>query len=325
MKTLFAPIHAPGAYVERSRANKHGLPDALRAYGDVAELDYLRIDADALDAAMRAEIDRFQPDLLFLQIQGATPITALMLSGWRRDYPALLVVNWNGDVYPEHMVSPEMLEILQHTDLQLVVNASVLPDYAAAGIKADYCPFGYEQPTEPYSGAFEPSEVVFLGNNYSAARHELYQVLRKLPHVVGVYGSGWLWSNGDSNYDFAQSEAIYQYATIAVSDNQFPDARGYLSDRPFQIMAAGGALLFQQRVADLEALTGLQAGVHYVEYVETSDLFALIPTWLDDAKADERRAMVERAQVFVLERHTWDVRVKQLVDVWLPEMGRVKA
>lgn len=322
---MVCPIHAPGAYVAQSRANKDGLPRALEAYGNVFELDYLRIDPAALDATMRAEIDRFQPDLLFLQIQGVAPITASMLSGWRRDYPALPCVNWNGDVYPEHMVSPDMLAILQHVDLQLVVNASVLPDYAAANIRAEYCPFGYEQPLEPYSGAFEPSDVVFLGNNYSTARHELYQVLRKLPHAVGIYGSGWRWSNGDSNYDFAQSEAIYRQAVIAVSDNQFPDARGYLSDRPFQIMAAGGALLFQQRVADLEPLTGLQAGVHYVEYQDTSDLLALIPDWLDDARAEERRAMAERARAFVLEYHTWDVRVRQLVDVWLPDIGRVKA
>lgn len=318
MRTLIAPIHAPGTYVERSRRNKHGLPSALAEVGEMYEFDFLSIECDRLDATMRGKLDLFEPDVLFLQIQGTEPITAEMLLGWRRDYPQIRVINWSGDVWEHALTSPEMLNILQYVDLQLVVNASVLPVYAANGIKADYCPFGYETPLTDLPDA-PIYDAVFLGNAYSDARHELYKTLRMLPYNVGVYGSGWTNRETECNYDFAFSEALYRFAKIAISDNQFPDARGYLSDRPFQIMAADGAVLLQQRVADLETLTGMKDGVHYVEWIDLDDLYIKCVDWLSPGKAYARVKMARNAQRLVFQRHTWEERVKQLVREWLPE------
>lgn len=329
MRTLIAPIHAPGTYVERSRANKHGLPNALRAYGEVVELDYLAVSPDDLDGVMRSELDRFQPDLLFTQIQGAVPITADMLAGWRAAYPTIRVANWSGDVWEHALISPEMLDILRHVDVQLTVNATVLDTYAAHGIRAFYCAFGYEQPDRRAVAQavsdLPPMDVVFLGNNYSAERLRLYKALRSIDANVVIYGAGWEQTEGECNYDFATAEALYQRARIAVSDNQFPDARGYLSDRPMQVMAAGGALLLQQTVAQLDTLTGLEHGRHYIRWHDIDDLAHTIYQWLSPSRVKTVRRITADAQAFVLDRHQWSNRVRSLVEDWLPELQGERA
>lgn len=319
MRTLYLPIHIGGTYHERSIANKRGLRDALAAQGDCREIDYLAISPNDLDTVLRTELDNYQPDLLFTQIQGATPITAEMLWGIRRSYPGVAVANWNGDVYPAHLTAPDMLDILQYVDVQLTVNASVLTDYERAGIHAAYCPFGYETPnaTLPDVPAYD---VVFLGNNYSAERARLYHALRGVDANVGFYGAGWEQSEGECNYDFAYAEALYKNARIAVSDNQFPDARGYLSDRPIQVMAAGGALLLQQTVADLAPLTGLVDGGHYIGWNSIDDLPRVVAQWLSPTRIRTVQRITQDAQAFVLSRHTWQKRVEQLVNEWLPEL-----
>ena len=323
MRVLYTPIHIPGTYHERSLRNKRGLRDALAAHGEVLELDYLSIAPPDLDGVLRAELDRFQPDLWMSQFQGAEPHTTAMLAGIRRDYPALVIANWNGDVYLEHLTSAPMLDLLRSVDIQLTVNASALDAYAPEGIRAFYFPFGYEAPTAPLPNT-PAYDVVFLGNAYSDARRRLYDTLRQLEASVGIYGTGWEQAQGECNYDFAVAEALYRRAYIVISDNQFPEARGYMSDRPIQALAAGGGLLLQQYVADLQPLTGLQNGVHYVEWQTPDDLHARVADWLHGERTDERGRIAETAREFVLRWHTWERRVEQLLQ-WVEELQEVRA
>lgn len=329
MRTLYLPIHVSGTYRERSLQNKRGLREALAAQGECREIDYLSISPADLYGVLYAEMVTFSPHLLFTQIQGTDPLTADMLARLRADFPAVHVANWNGDVYPEHLIAPEMLDILRHVDMQLTVNASVLPTYAAHGIHAAFCAFGYEQPDkraadQAYSD-LPPIDVVFLGNNYSAERQRLYTALRSVDANVVIYGAGWEQSDGECNYDFAMMEALYRRTRIAVSDNQFLDAKGYLSDRPIQVMAAGGALLLQQTVADLAPLTGLEHGRHYVQWHDIDDLAYTVYQWLSPSRVKTIRRITQDAQAFVLERHTWQKRVDRLVGEWLPELQGERA
>lgn len=317
MKVIYLPIFAAGTYYELQKRTKHGLRDALAALGEVHEIDYLN--TSELDTVMRAELDSFQPDMLFTQIQGNEPITAEMLAAWRRDYPHLQIVNWNGDYWIEPLTNPAMLELLKHVDLQLVVNGSVLPVYEANGIHAAFCPFGYETPVTPLDINAPFYDVLFLGNNYSEKRQQLYETLRALPEIsVGIYGAGWPVSQGECNYDFAAAESLYAHARIVISDNQFPDARGYMSDRPIQALAAG-TLVLQQYVADLEPMTGLRDGVHYVQWRDFSELPGLVEYWLSRTQERERGRIARDGQAFVKACHTWDARVREMMVSWLPE------
>jgi glycosyltransferase involved in cell wall biosynthesis len=317
MHTMYLPIFAPGTYYELQRRTKRGLRDALAKAGDVREIDYLSISPADLENVLRTELTNYDPDLLLTQIQGPDPLTAQIMASIRVSYPDIPVVNWSGDYWPERLIAPAMLDILRQVDLQLVVNGSVLDVYADEGIRAAYCPFGYEAIHTPLPKLPHQYDVVFLGNNYSEKRQQLYDALRSLDCHVGVYGSGWAQSDGECNYDFAMAEALYLNATLAISDNQFPDARGYMSDRPIQVLAAGGAVLLQQTVRDLEAMTGLNPDKHYVEWTDFDDLEAKVAEWLH-APQERQQARRISGMRLVHERHLWEHRVEQLVTDWLP-------
>lgn len=320
MRTLYLPIYAPGSYYATQKRTKRGLRDAFSRAGECREIDYLSISKPDLENVLRTELTNFAPDVLFTQIQGPDPLTADTMASIRVSYPDIPIVNWSGDYWPERLIGPDMLDILRQVDLQLVVNGSVLETYAAEGINARFCPFGYEAVHERSPKDIPTFDVVFLGNNYSPKRQRLYEALRSLNCSVGVYGSGWAQSEGECNYDFATAAALYLNATLAVSDNQFLDARGYMSDRPIQVMGAGGALLLQQAVKDLDAMTGIVAGKHYVEWETIEDLPFVIEEWLRPDWHLRRHVMTNAAYKLVHEDHTWGRRVEQLVNVWLPEL-----
>jgi len=321
VKTLYLPIHLPGTYHARSVANKHGLRDALAKYGPVQEIDYVALEPDVRCGTIWAAVKTFEPDLLFTQLQGADPEAIKMYARIRREFPQMAMVNWNGDVYEQHLTSPDMLDLLRYFDWQLVVNGSALETYEREGIQAAFCPFGYEWPQRVTTDELWPDyNVVFLGNNYSEKRQQLYDVLRSLPYKVGIYGVGWPEADGECNYDFATAEALYRRAKICISDNQFPDALGYLSDRPIQILGAGGGILFQQEVANIARMTGLILAEHYFKFFWLESLPKDIDWWLQPEQDALRARQAAAGQRLVLERHSWDARVKQLVEEWLPKV-----
>jgi len=314
MNILYLPIYEPGAHHDVQRTNKHGLRDALAKRGTVTEFDYVAPPQAQVMPELIGLIESTQPDLLFLQLQGTDRVTADDLHRIRENYPALTVVNWNGDFWPEHLTSPDMLALLDNVDLQMVINGSVLPVYAELGINARYWQFGYETATRelPDVPAYD---VVFLGNNYSEKRAELYKVLRSLPYKVGIYGSGWPESDGQCTYDFAYGEALYRKAKIAIDDSQWPDAEGYTSNRILQAMYAG-CFVLHQYVKGMGRYTDLWASVHYAEFNTLEDLPQAVDKWLTH---DEMRGIIaSTGQRAVTECHSFDERVNQLFDEFLP-------
>ena len=307
-RILYLPIVSPGTYHDVALANKRGLRTAFEAVADVFQWDYIASRKELFVPHFRTAIDAFQPTLIFTQFQGSDWITPTELHAIRQDF-GVPIVNWNGDVWEHGLVTPDMLALLHEVDLQLVINASVLPIYEREGIRAAFWPFGVEMPNRPLPEV--PSyDVVFLGNNYSEKRQQLYTVLRSLPYKVGIYGSGWAQSEGECNYDFTYAWALYENAKICISDNQFPDAEGYLSDRPWQAMAAG-CLVFQQYVKHLLRWTHI-AHHEYVEWHIPDELPSLIEEYLRIYDTPKVRAIRHSAKDHVLKFDTFDERVKQL-------------
>jgi spore maturation protein CgeB len=309
MRILFLPVYDPSHHAV-SVANKHGLRDALIAAGHVVrEIDYCVMpEADFVNYLMDVII-HFNPDMVLTQLQGVNYLNADKMSWLRSRTPGASFLNFNQDYWPEHHTTPDMLALLRHVDLQLVSNGSVLPDYAANGVNAAYWPFGYETPVRPLPDV-PAHDVVFLGNAYSEHRRALGKLLKSLPYNVGLYGTGWENGDGDCNYDFTYGEALYKKAKIAISDNEFTDAVGYLSNRPFQILAAGGAILLQQEVVKLEEMTGLQSLKHMDTFENLDEIEGAVAKWL--RLEHLRGEIVEIGQQFVQECHSYDVRVREL-------------
>jgi hypothetical protein len=318
-RILYLPVMEPGANHERAVANKHGLRTAFETIGPTIEWDFLANDRETRFEGLLNRLDSFAPTLLFTQLGSADVFTAEQLRAVRAAYPALRLVNWNGDVWNDPLVSPSMLELLREVDLQLVVNASVLETYAREGIDAAFWPFGYETALRVLPDDVPEWDVVYLANNYSEARGDLYRILRGLPYKVGIYGCGWEQYEGECVYDFTMGEALYRRAKIAISDNQFPDAKGYLSNRPFQAMAAG-CFLLQQRVDDLYEYTGLVGGIHYVDFVKLEELPGWIDYFLRPEQEPDRVRIARNGQAFVQQYHSFDVRVRELLVELLPSI-----
>lgn len=317
-RILYLPIFEPGVYHARSRANKRGLREALKAYGEVFEWDYLAHEPRSdVRSALAAHISAFRPTLIVSQLQGTDALNGDDIRALRQQYPRIKWVNWNGDYWPEHLTSPDMLNLAREMDVQLVVNGGVLADYEAEGVHGAFWPFGFEPVADDALLEMPAHDVVYLGNNYSEARADLYKVLRGLKHNVGIYGNGWPQSDGETTYDFASGAALYANAKIAISDAQWPDADGYLSNRPFEAMAAG-TLVLQQRVNGLEEMTGLKDGVHWILFDSVDELPELVAAWLAKGKAKQRAAIAASAKQYVRRWHSWDERVRVLFEKLLP-------
>lgn len=299
-RILYAPIFEPGH--ARQHAQKVGLRRALQRLGLVWEVDYVAGDSILNVARL------WQPDLALLQLHDANLFTPEQAAYLRRNCGK--IVNWNGDVY-DRSGDAHYCATLSQFDLHTVVNGDAVPRYAANGVKARYWQIGYE----PTGVGIEPTpetpchDVIFMGNAYSPERKALGAFLRSLPHNVGIYGSGWPESNGETLYDFAAGCRLYRAAHIAISDSQWSDsAQGFVSNRLFQVLAAGGAVLFQQRFAGMSEMLGLHDGEHLVVWDTHEDLKVKIAAWLTNPDP----AIAQRGQREVLRNHSFEARLREL-------------
>jgi glycosyltransferase involved in cell wall biosynthesis len=332
VRILYLPIFEAGHAVQH--AQKRGLRDALSEVGMVYEVEYVAFKGreQALEKELLQILHTFQPDLIVSQLHGPDIITPALRDRLRATCPRMVWVNWNGDYWPSGLTSPAMLDLLRGIDLQLVVNGSVLETYEQHAIPAAYWQIGYEDVTPLPNES--PWDILFLGNGYSEKRQILYKELMKhvkfleyddgdktglygTPITVGVYGSGWPNAEHDCTYDFERGAALYRRCKIAIGDNQFPDAEGFVSNRLFQALAAG-AFLLHQRVPGLEALTGLRDGEHYVAWDTFEDLHRLIAYYLDPAHEAERVKIAAAGEAFTHERHSFRARVRELFRDLLP-------
>ena len=307
LRIFYAPLFSEGY-----GRYKRGLCDALAKVGMVYEYDYV----GHPNGFTKAVAD-FQPHLILTQFHGADMIVPEMLEKARTFAPQAVVANWNGDVYADQLTAPAMLRLLRHVDLQLVVNADVLPVYEREGIAAAYWQIGWE----PVPDKLPPAprhDLLFMANAYSPERLELESVLYELSGNVGIYGYGWKAPTGNSFYNFAKGAALYRNCAIAIGDNQYMD-KGFVSNRLFEALA-NGAFLLHQTVPGLEEMTGLRDGVHYVAWRDYDDLRGKARHYL--RQREQCELIARQGEAFVRQYHSFDARVRELFVDLLPKARR---
>jgi hypothetical protein len=324
MKVLYLPIIEPGANHDTAVVNKRGLFDALVAYGcEVYEFDYLA-NVDGLEDKLQAICAGFQPDLLLTQLHGHEPLTVGMMQRLRDAYPVMRVVNWSGDSWRHSLVGEKYLPLVRYFDLQLCAAPDILPEYEALGIPAAFWQIAHERsvgelPTMPRY------DVVFLGNIISEPRRRMLEMLRTLDGLsVGIYGD-WEHADGRNVYNFGAGEALYKLAKVAIADNVYPDQQNYTSNRPIQILMAGGATLLHQHVPKMDVLLGIQSGNHYIEWSDLDDLRFKARYWVEQYGTKPQRRMVKDGQEYAQAHHTYTQRVAQLMGEYLPMIEGVRA
>lgn len=317
LRILYLPIYEGQHQTQRQQ--KRGLRRALQKVGIVLEYDYIGREMNGADVAGEVTelVRMFRPDVLFTQFHGVPSFGLSLIQQVRLERPTMYCVNWNGDYWPHIYLAEDTIQLLKYYDLALVVNLNVLPEYTQAGIPAAYWQIAGEEPeTYPDMPRYD---VLFLGNCYSEYRERLETILTALPYRVGLYGSRWKRQNGDTLYDYAASQSLCANATICIGDNQFPDGSGYVSNRFFETLHAGGFLLHQE-VPNLYRATGYRAGQHYASFDTLEELPAKIDYWMRQTK--RRETIRRRGQEFTHARHTFAARVKELFLELIPGHAR---
>lgn len=316
LRILYLPIYEP--YNAAQHTGKRGLRLALQQRALVYELDYL---AGPFD--LPALVDAWQPHLLLTQLHGADQVTPAILAEARRRKPDMVVVNWNGDAHIHGLTSEPVLHLLRHVDLQLVVNAHVLPVYEAWGINAAYWQIGYEEPQTALP-TVPAHDILFLGNCNSPQRRAMEAALlaeaTTSNATLGLYGDAWKNPAGRCLYDFATGEALYQRCKIAVGDQFWGQTRAFVSNRFFQALAAG-AFMLQEVSEGLDEYTGFVDGTHYVAWKGLDDLQRKLRYWLNPKREAKRRQIAAAGQAYVRAHYTFEAQVDKLFADLLPRIG----
>jgi glycosyltransferase involved in cell wall biosynthesis len=312
-RILYLPIFESS--YPHHRIMKRGLREALMRLWEMIEVDYNNEPYD-----LPALVDAWQPDILFLQCQrGLIECVPAIHAA----HPEILILNWNGDVYLDALIDSATLQWLKAgVDVQLCVNGAALPVYEQHGIKAAYWQCAYEPVHEREH--FDPLDIVFMGSAYSPKRIELADLLTSLPYKVHLVGTGWVnypdHNAGNTTYEFEVSNAIRRAATIEIGDNQYHTDTGFISNRVFDCLAAGGALLLHQKVDRLEEFTGLKAGLHYIVWDDFEDLKTKIAYYMNPRHEKARAKIVKRAYAYVREHHSFGARLRELFNEILPRV-----
>lgn len=313
LRFLYLPVYEPN--FPQAANTDAGLTEAFGDYGVCLEVDYLNAPKLDLPRLVKA----WQPDLILTQMQGwGEKLTPQMLADMRQNAPQAVVVNWNGDAHERGLVDSRMFDLLAHVDLQLTVNAKVLPVYQHAHVAANYWQIYYRPSNAPLPQV--PAHDVLYQANWYEYRKDLFDVLYSLRshgYNVGVYGNDRR-ANGSTHYDFAAQAALYAHAKINVGDT-FPNTEGFISNRVLQCLGAGGFLLLQYS-PQLERWTGLQDGVHYVMWSDLTDLVTKIAEWSASERDAQRQQIAQQGQAFVREHFNAQAQVRKLLTELLPAL-----
>ena len=324
-RVLYVPIIETAYPIQRQQ--KTGLRDALRGMGRTIEYDYC-LEAQRIGVTnMRAdlvELSRdWSPHVALLQVHSPELIDKRTVVAIKEAVPTAQVVNWNGDQRTGHIDGPGGEVLARAFNCHCMANASEFKRYVDRGISSAFWQIGWE----PAGVGHEPNgetpryDVLFLGNCYTEERKRLGHALESIcvnASKLGIYGWGWPkgMARGNTLYDFEEGCRLYRAAKVSIGDQAWPLEEGYVSNRLFQAMAAGGAVLCQQRFAGMEEWLGLVEGKHLLCWSTHRELEDAVHWALSHEK--ECQEIAEAGQQFVLEHHSFDARVREL-DVILDE------
>ena len=307
LRVLYAPIFEYGNKIQQK--TKHGLRDALAKYSAIVEVDYInRTPNYILDIA-----DQWQPDLILTQFHDTNLVNAKFVADMKKCSPGAILVNWNGDCFPENFLTSAYMDMMSNFDLATFVQTMVRDKYDKAGIPWYYWQIGFEPCNRKPDSNTPKHDVLFLGNGHYDFRIRLGKMLRSLPNYIntGIYG-GWsaIKADGQNLYDFSAGGKLYSNCKIAISDTR-PGCNAFVSNRLFEAMASGSFVL-QEYVDELDTMNGLKNRENIIFWNNLEELKDLIIYWLDKDRDAERKNIADNAYRYALSQCTFDAKVRQL-------------
>lgn len=315
-RVLYAPIHEPGN--ELQRKTKTGLYAAMVDAGwVVCEHDYMTYGLDHLQDVA----DAFKPDMFLLQLQDAAAFPLKTVAELKRNHPSAIFVSWNGDYHPEKLLDKQYMKCMKLMDVATFVTADIEAEYVRNGINFMYWQIGFETSKALPNSKTPKHDVLFMGNCYSPKRVELVKALASMRANgvdVGLYGQmpdGL--ANGSTLYNFDLGHRLLKSAKIVISDQQWPHATGYVSNRFTQSLYAGAFVLQQQ--FDGMNFTKFDPGLHFAVWDSIQTLPETCRNWLQSNQDSERVRIAKAGHEQCLKVASFSARLQELIN----ELGRI--
>ncbi len=317
-RVLYLPIFEQGWQVQKEQ--KRGLRDALaKKTAIVIEYDYFsaynRVGKDQMMANLRQQCQEFRPTIIIMQLHNSDFINPGDLKVLKSITNARMI-NWNGDYWPDQLLDEKGIELAKSFDLMTTVNRDVMEKHQAQGINTRYWQIGWEPDGRDHNPD-KHYDIVFLASGYSSKRQKLGAFLKELPYKVGLYGNGWPnnWSEGENLYNFKEACKVYRGAKIAIGDSQWPES-GFVSNRIFQILAAGNCVLCHQWFRGIELL-GLKHGENCIIWDGKKHLETELNYWLSPENQTPNKQAIftsisKAGERLALEKHSFDNRIDEL-------------
>jgi spore maturation protein CgeB len=207
------------------------------------------------------------------------------------------------------LATPEMYDRYDHVCVASDLFAARMASLARVPVSA------LHQATDPERFKPDPTgprhELLFVANSRKV-RRRIVEDLAGTTHELAIYGHGWtpelanpssVMGEGVPNGELAR---YYSSAAIVLNDH-WDDMRaeGFLSNRLYDALACGAFVISDHVEGIDEEFDGAVRS-----YEGRDALEALVERFLADPA--ERRRLAEHGRQIVLERHTFDVRVRVL-------------
>lgn len=313
-RVLYLPLFEQGWQVQKEQ--KRGLRDALVKVAIVIEYDYMQKFVSIGKQRMMDELIKicaeFKPTIMLTQLHNSDQINPRDIYKLRKVCPKnIRNINWNGDYWPKQLLNEKGISLAKSCDLMTSVNRDVVQKHQQQGINTRYWQIGWE----PEGRGYEPKiyhDVVFLASGYSPERQKLGRFLASQSFSFGLYGNGWPegMNKGENLYNFKEACKIYRGARIAIGNCDWPES-GWVSNRIFQILAAGNCVLCHQWFRGYEAL-GLHDQENCLIWKDLDDLGHILKFWLSDTASQRLAIIAANGEKLALERHSFDTRVSEL-------------
>lgn len=339
--TIKRVLVAPLNYSHKQNGQLHAFREVFGRLGaEVREFDFMALDRCGVAAgeALLTEAKDFQPDWIWLQVQGSGVISGTTVERIRAALPRCFISHWMGDCRLE--VPEDLAALCRATHATLISSVGQIPLYQKTGAaRVHYVQIGLDWVEdvlgEPdWTPPFRVPDIVFCGGHYdhvdafktgTSERIAAVRCLLKQGFDVGVVGRGWpndIRVAGECHVK--QQHHIYKRAKIALSISHFNDIERYYSDRLLIAMASGTAVVAKWFPGiDKEFALWGQATVGPVgcyAWADHAELVSVVRYLLSDEVA--RKAVGDRGRQRAVAEHTWTARIADLlpkIEAWRKE------
>jgi len=322
LKVLYVDtIGAPHA-----ACNVNGIMKAYAKVCDLVSFDYrgvaARYGVPTMNRLLVQVALKFQPDLIHL---GKSELVAGETVKSIKEQLKTFVVHFYGDFRWDPQ--PWVVDIGRYADVTLFnyTEPRIMDRYWAAGVRniGGFWDAGSDPEIFYPRNLPKTREVVFLGNNLDiphegyAERRRLLEAVLKEGFELHVYGKGWEYLTGlapgrlqlhpfVTEEDFAE---VCSTAKITLGINGVNDVRLYASWRRTVNTLASGAFHLTHYVPGMETL--FKNRRHLVWFESVPEAVELIRYYL--VHENERERIAEAGRRKVLESHTWDARIAEMM------------